>query len=186
MIMKWVISMHFEKMPIKCICSVSRMEVKRIWPGMLIPVWWANGPFALRNWTLESFTFHRGVIKARAESRVTARICGCDFTCLVTYVRKCAGRLRILPVQAKPVLQIDRILQNIPIQVGIPTRKPQRIARGPAPNDRIVVPCPEVHQPGVGIVQPAGKAERLEAGIGVAGDGAPPSSAVRSSEIRLD
>ena len=68
---------------------------------------------------------------------------------------------------------VDRILQHIPIQIGVPTRKPQRIRGGPASNDRIVVARPEVHQPAVRIVQPAGKAERLETRIGVARDIAP-------------
>ena len=75
-----------------------------------------------------------------------------------------------------PTLKFNPPPKNGTMTVPPPPTTPcksERIARGPAPDHRIVVPRPEVHQPGVRIVQPAGKAERLKARIRIAGDGAP-------------
>ena len=68
---------------------------------------------------------------------------------------------------------INRIAGHIPIEIPIPAGKADRILGRPAPAIGIVVPRPEAHEPGVTVVEPAGKAEGLEAGFGVAGDGAP-------------
>src|SRR5437899_11594139 len=71
--------------------------------------------------------------------------------------------------QAYRVSPIYRITLDIAVQVcAQPTAaKTDRILYSPPPGLRVVVPRPESHDPGMLIEEPAGEAERLEAGVGV-------------------
>ena len=65
---------------------------------------------------------------------------------------------------------IDRILSIVLVEVAVSPGEANWVLRRPAPGLRVVVAGPEADQPGVAVVQAAGKAERLEAGVGVEQD----------------
>ncbi len=65
---------------------------------------------------------------------------------------------------------INWVSQHIAVQVSIAAGKTNRVLARPAAYCGVVVPPAEADQPGVRVVQPAGEAEGLEAGIGVADD----------------
>jgi hypothetical protein len=68
---------------------------------------------------------------------------------------------------ARWISPIHRIIRHIGEQIRIPAREQNRVFRRPASGFRIIIPCAKAHQPGVLIVQSAGKSERLETRIRV-------------------
>ena len=67
--------------------------------------------------------------------------------------------------------KIDWIIQDIPIQIRVTTRKPNRILSSPPSYLGIVVPVAESYQPRVAVVQAAGEAEGYREGrVGVLQD----------------
>jgi len=79
----------------------------------------------------------------------------------------------ILLGEFKRIDKIKRIIQDISIKVRIPALKPNRILRRPPAGLRIVVSGTEADQLGVAVIEPAGKPEGLEAGVGVQGNASP-------------
>src|SRR3989338_3516964 len=70
--------------------------------------------------------------------------------------------------QSQWVNKTQRITPHIVIKRTIPTPKPNRILDRPPPSVGIIIPRPEPYQPGVPVVQPPSKPERLEPRIAVA------------------
>src|SRR5690554_189059 len=62
---------------------------------------------------------------------------------------------------------IDRVIPHIPIQIRIATPKQNRVFRGPTPDKGIIIARTKAHQSGFVVVEAAGKAEGLEAGIAI-------------------
>src|SRR5439155_11954080 len=73
-------------------------------------------------------------------------------------------------VQPTWIPKVGWIVHGVSIEICIPTIKSDRIFGCPPSRSRIIVTGPKAHEPGVLIIEPAGEAEGLEAGIGVEQD----------------
>jgi len=70
-------------------------------------------------------------------------------------------------VKSERINPINRIAQHIPIKIGIPTIKTNRVFSRPPPGLRIIVPGPKAHKLGVAVIKPTGKPKRLITGVRV-------------------
>src|SRR5439155_13963801 len=68
------------------------------------------------------------------------------------------------------ITKIHRIVDHIPIEIGISTTKADRILNGPPPRLGIIIPCPKADKLGVLIVEPAGEPKGLKTRVGIQQD----------------